>query len=98
MSVLVLNRGRCQFLNFYKAKVYFSWLFALAYNVSDAYLIQVSLLLFGQQGFVISRNNKYKQLTLLSQGKLALTAINKLFHYKNIGAPKKLLNPASTLS
>jgi hypothetical protein len=54
------------------------------------YLIQASLLLFGQQGFVISRNDKNKQLTLLSQGKLALTAIDKLFHYINIGAPKKL--------
>jgi hypothetical protein len=28
---------------------------------------------------VISRNYKYKQLTLLSQRKLALNAINKLF-------------------
>jgi hypothetical protein len=52
------------------------------------YLIQASLLLFGQQGFVISRNDKNKQLTFLSQGKPALTAINKLFDYKNIGAPK----------
>jgi hypothetical protein len=28
---------------------------------------------------VISRNDKYKQLTFISQRKLALTAINKIF-------------------
>jgi hypothetical protein len=37
----------------------------------------------------ISRNDKNKQLTLLSQHKLALTAKNFL-HYKTIGAPKKI--------
>ncbi len=62
----------------------------MAYNVSSVYLILASLLRFGKQGFVISRNDKNKQLTILSQAKLALTAIIKLFHYKNIGAPKKL--------
>jgi hypothetical protein len=41
---------------------------------------------------VISRNDKNKQLTLLSQRKLALTAINKPLHYKIIGAPKKFKN------
>ncbi len=38
---------------------------------------------------VISRNDKNKQLTLLRQCKLALTARNTLFCYKIIGAPKQ---------
>jgi hypothetical protein len=33
--------------------------------------------------------DKNKQLTLFSQRKLAITAINKLLHYIIIGAPKK---------
>jgi hypothetical protein len=41
---------------------------------------------------VISRNDTNKQLTLLSQCKLALTAMNKLLPYKIIGAPKKFKN------
>jgi hypothetical protein len=52
--------------------------------------------------FVINRNDKNKQLTLLSQRILALTAINKLLQDKIIGAPKKfktqprpLVNPSS---
>jgi hypothetical protein len=36
---------------------------------------------------LISRNNKNKQLTLLSQSKLALTAINKLFALSNHRSP-----------
>ncbi len=39
---------------------------------------------------LISRNDKIKQLTLLCQFKLALTAINNFLHNKIIGAPKKL--------
>jgi hypothetical protein len=46
---------------------------------------------------VISRNDNNKQLTLLSQRKLALTPINKLLHYKIIGAPKKFFNRARPL-
>jgi hypothetical protein len=41
---------------------------------------------------VISRNYKNKQLILLCQGKLALTAVNKLLQYKIIGAPNKFQN------
>ncbi len=41
------------------------------------------------QLYSIYSNNKNKQLTLLSQRKLALTARNTLLHYKIIGAPKK---------
>jgi hypothetical protein len=39
---------------------------------------------------VISGNDKNKQLTLLSQCKLALAARNTFFHNTIIGAPKKL--------
>jgi hypothetical protein len=44
---------------------------------------------------LISRNDKNKQLTLLGQRKLALTAINNFLHYKIIGAPKKFKNSYS---
>ncbi len=40
---------------------------------------------------VISRNDKNKQLILLSQRQLALAAIN-FVHYKLFGAPKKFKN------
>jgi hypothetical protein len=46
---------------------------------------------------VISRNDKNKQLTLLSQRKLTLTAINKLLHYKTTGAPEKFKNQTRPL-
>jgi hypothetical protein len=48
----------------------------------------------------ISRNDKNKQLTLLSQRKLALTAINPLFALQIIGAPKKFYKngPSSILT
>jgi hypothetical protein len=39
---------------------------------------------------VISRNDKYKQLTLLSQRKLALTAINKLCALQKSSKPQKI--------
>jgi hypothetical protein len=47
---------------------------------------------------VISRNGKNKQLALLNQRKLALSAINNFWHYKVIGAPKKFKKPAASLS
>jgi hypothetical protein len=46
---------------------------------------------------VIGRNEKNKQLTLLSLRKLALTSRNKLLHYKIIGAPKKFKNQQRSL-
>jgi hypothetical protein len=42
----------------------------------------------------ISRNDKNKRQTLLSQRKLALTVRNTFLHYKIIGASKKLKNGA----
>jgi hypothetical protein len=46
---------------------------------------------------VIRVNNKNKQLTLLSQRKLALTARNTLLCYKIIGAHKKILRNGPAL-
>jgi hypothetical protein len=46
---------------------------------------------------VISGDDKNKQLTLLSQCKLALTARNTLLHYKIIRALKKFKNPYLSL-
>jgi hypothetical protein len=41
---------------------------------------------------VISRNDKNKQLTLLSQFKLAFQQEINFLHYKIIGAPENFLN------
>jgi hypothetical protein len=46
----------------------------------------------------ISKNDKNKQLTLLSQRKLALTAENKNFCILKSSEPLKIENPAASLS
>jgi hypothetical protein len=83
-SVLGLNRGRGQFFSFFRwsndiimQKVYFSWLMRVCIGLSNQSTFINEQLQYTP--LVISRNDKNKQLTVLSQRKLELTAIHKVF-------------------